>query len=47
MAFDFPSSPVENQIYTPAGGPSYVWRSPAWRINNPSLGAGCQAQPVL
>lgn len=30
MAFDFPNSPVENQEYTPPGGPSYVYRSPRW-----------------
>ena len=47
MAFDFPSSPVENQIYTPAGGPSYVWRSPAWRINSPSLGADVRRNRIV
>ena len=47
MAFDFPASPVENQIYTPAGGPSYVWRSPAWRINNPSLGADTRRNRIV
>ena len=45
--FDFPASPTEGQVYTPAGGPSYVWRSPKWmlganagarnRIVNPSF----------
>jgi hypothetical protein len=32
--FDFPSSPVEDQVYTPAGGPTYVYKSPAWRTSN-------------
>jgi hypothetical protein len=31
-AFDFPASPTLNQVYTPAGGPSYYWDGAAWRI---------------
>jgi hypothetical protein len=31
MAFDFPASPSEGQIFSPAGGPSYVFNSPVWR----------------
>ena len=30
MAFDFPNSPTENQEFTPAGGPTYVWKTPRW-----------------
>lgn len=32
MAFDFPSGPSENQEYTPAGGPTYVFKSPRWLV---------------
>ena len=34
MAFDFPSSPVNGQVFSPAGGPDYVWNSinGAWEI---------------
>lgn len=38
MAFDFPSSPAENQTYTPAGGPTYVYVSGVWKIQG-SMGA--------
>src|SRR5206468_12393074 len=30
MAYDFPNSPVNGQIYTPAGGPTYVYNAPSW-----------------
>lgn len=33
MAFDFPASPVLNQTYAPAGGPTYVWNGVGWRAN--------------
>lgn len=32
MAFDFPSSPTEGQIFTPAGGPTYIYRAPVWEL---------------
>lgn len=28
--FDFPASPTEGQVFTPPGGPSYVYKSPVW-----------------
>ena len=28
--FDFPYPPTENQVFTPPGGPTYVFKSPAW-----------------
>jgi hypothetical protein len=31
MAFDFPASPTEGQVFTPVGGPSYVFNSPVWK----------------
>ena len=31
--FNFPAAPTEGQVYTPAGGPQYVWRSPRWMID--------------
>lgn len=32
MAFDFPASPTDGQTFTPAGGPTYVFQSPVWKI---------------
>ena len=32
MAFDFPASPVENQIFAPPGGPLYTFKNPAWML---------------
>jgi hypothetical protein len=34
MAFDFPNAPTDGQVYSPSGGPDYVWRtaSGAWEI---------------
>lgn len=31
MAFDFPSSPAEGQIFNAPGGPSYVFNTPVWK----------------
>ena len=28
--FDFPATPTENQVFTPPGGPTYVYRAPVW-----------------
>jgi hypothetical protein len=30
LAYDFPSSPSENQTFTPSGGPTYVYKAPRW-----------------
>jgi len=30
MAFDFPSSPTNGQVFTPAGGPTYTYNGYAW-----------------
>jgi len=30
MAFDFPASPTNGQVFTPPGGPTYVWNGSAW-----------------
>lgn len=35
MAFDFPSSPTTNQVYTPSSGPTYVWNGTAWTVLTP------------
>ena len=32
MSFDFPTSPAENQTYTPSGGPTYIFKSPRWMV---------------
>jgi hypothetical protein len=31
MAFDFPASPTEGQIFAPAGGPVYIWQGGVWK----------------
>jgi len=31
MAFDFPASPSEGQIFNAPGGPSYVFNTPVWK----------------
>jgi hypothetical protein len=31
MAMNWPISPTEGQIYTPVGGPTYVFNSPVWK----------------
>jgi hypothetical protein len=31
MAFDFPASPAEGQIFNAPGGPTYVFNSPVWK----------------
>jgi hypothetical protein len=31
MPFDFPASPSEGQIFSPSGGPTYVYNNPVWR----------------
>jgi len=33
MGFNFPSSPAENELFTPPGGPQYVYKAPAWRVS--------------
>ena len=30
MPFDFPSSPAEDQIFSPVGGPKYIYKAPRW-----------------
>lgn len=42
MAYDFPASPTNGQIYTPAGGPSYKFQSPVWIM----LASGIGEAPV-
>lgn len=32
MAFDFPASPSDGAVYTPAGGPSYTYTNGVWRV---------------
>ena len=39
MAYDFPASPAENQEYTPAGGVTYVFKSPRWLVKPGATGA--------
>ena len=36
MAFDFPATPSEGQIFTPPGGPTYTYQAPVWK----ALGQG-------
>jgi len=43
--FDFPSSPAEGDIYSPPGGPQYVWNDPVWNVV-PAGGGGVEEAPV-
>ena len=36
MAFDFPASPTNGQVYVPTGGPAYQWDGEKWRGGQPS-----------
>lgn len=46
MSFDFPSSPTENQEFTPSGGVStYIWKSPRW-VAKPIAGPPGPAGPA-
>ena len=31
-AFDFPATPTEGQLFTPPGGPTYIWNAPKWSV---------------
>jgi hypothetical protein len=31
VAFDFPASPAEGQVFTPPSGPTYVFNTPVWK----------------
>lgn len=35
--FNFPSSPIEGALFTPAGGPTYLFHSGAWDVAPPSV----------
>lgn len=39
MAFDFPASPANGTEYTPAGGVTYVFNTPVWKVK-PIAGGG-------
>jgi len=39
MAFDFPASPTEGAVYTPAGGPTYTYSGGIWRTLPPATSA--------
>lgn len=32
MAFDFPTTPANGDEFTPVGGPTYVYKAPAWLV---------------
>jgi hypothetical protein len=36
VAFDFPASPSQGQIYAPTGGPAYQWDGEKWKGGQPS-----------
>ena len=44
--FDFPASPSEGAIYTPAGGPSYVYNAPRWVVQGAVSGAATAVGPT-
>jgi hypothetical protein len=33
MAFDFPANPTNGQVFSPAGGPVYVFQDGVWLVN--------------
>jgi hypothetical protein len=39
MAFDFPASPTVNQMYSPAGGPTYLYDGQKWTLFSATSGA--------
>lgn len=39
MSFDFPNSPTEGQVFTPAGGPAYQFTGGVWKIQGGGSGA--------
>lgn len=41
MAYNFPSGPTEGQLFTPPGGPTYVWSAGRWIFaSGPSASTG-------
>jgi hypothetical protein len=36
VAFDFPASPSQGQVYAPTGGPAYQWDGEKWKGGQPS-----------
>lgn len=43
MAFDFPASPSNGQEFTPAGGPTFVWQPPIWKMKGTGGGGTATA----
>lgn len=39
MAYDFPATPTEGQLYTPAGGQTYQYQTGRWVITNTGISA--------
>jgi hypothetical protein len=37
--YNFPDAPVEDQIFTPAGGPSYIFKAPVWKMTGTGASA--------
>ena len=35
-AFNFPANPAQDQVFTPPGGPTYVFRAPTWLVSSPA-----------
>ena len=33
MPYNFPDTPIEGETFTPPGGPTYTWHTPAWELN--------------
>jgi len=44
MAYDFPASPGVGQVFTPAGGPSWIWDGTVWKF---SAAAAVAIAPVF
>jgi hypothetical protein len=46
MPFDFPSPATNGQVYTPAGGPSYMYSGGVWKVSVSGSGGGGAATVV-
>lgn len=46
MGYDFPFPPNNGQIFTPIGGPTYIWTGQAWQRYGASTGTGLPDAPT-
>ena len=46
MAFDFPTGPVIDQVYTSVDGIQFTWNGQAWVRNATGTGSGTTPPPI-